>query len=102
MKILNKHLLKRIWLTLLTIGISIANIAVSLWWNAQVGKIINIINTDNVIPVNIIITAIISITISIGTAYLLSLCSGWTCESLANDLRMGYARHFAGLSITQA
>ena len=31
----------------------------------------------------------------------MNMCSGWTCETLAHDLRMGYAKHFTTLSITE-
>ena len=75
--------------------------AVSLWWNAQLSVIINIINTNNFVPMRTIIIAVITIFSSAGMAYLSSICSGWTCETLAHDLRMGYAEHFTALQITE-
>lgn len=36
---------------------------------------------------------------SAAAAYALDLVSGWTCETLAHDLRMGYARHFSALPL---
>jgi ABC-type multidrug transport system fused ATPase/permease subunit len=101
MSLLKKLLYKRIWLVMLTIGISIFSISVSLWWNAQLSIIINIINTNHFVSIRTIIIAAITIFISMGTAYSLNMCSGWTCETLAHDLRMGYAKHFTTLSITE-
>jgi hypothetical protein len=91
MSLLKKLLYKRIKLVTLTICNSILTVSVSLSWNMQLSKIINIINTNKSIPIKTIITAAVTIFISMATAYLLSLCSGWTCETLAHDLRMGYA-----------
>jgi ABC-type multidrug transport system fused ATPase/permease subunit len=101
MSLLKKLLYKRIKLVTLTICNSILTVSVSLSWNMQLSKIINIINTNKSIPIKTIITAAVTIFISMATAYLLSLCSGWTCETLAHDLRMGYAGHFTALSITE-
>ena len=101
MDLFKKLLCKRIGLVVLTVCISIISIAVSLWWNAQLSMIINTINAYSVVPVSSIITAGVTILISMGASYLLGICSGWTCETLAHDLRMGYARHFTTLSITE-
>jgi len=34
-------------------------------------------------------------------SYILSMISGWTCETVAHDLRMGYAEHFTSLSLPE-
>jgi len=101
MALLKKLLCKHIKLVVLTVCINISAIAVSLWWNAQLGRIINTINANNVVPAGTIILAVVTILISVGLSYLLSICSGWTCETMAHDLRMGYAVYFSDLSLDE-
>lgn len=74
---------------------------VSLWWNWQLRDIINKINTGTHIPTDVIIMAATAILFSMASAYALSLCSAWACECMAHDLRMGFAKHFATLSLTE-
>ena len=101
MALLKKLLCKHIKLVVLTVCINISAIAVSLWWNAHLGRIINTINANNVVPAGTIILAVVTILISVGLSYLLSICSGWTCETMAHDLRMGYAVYFSDLSLDE-
>lgn len=101
MSLLIKLLSKRAGLTALTIGVNILTVAVSLWWNSQLSIVINTINTNSDIPVKAIIAAVAAIAVSMGMLYLLKICSGWTCETLAHDLRMGYAKHFTSITITE-
>lgn len=101
MDLLKKLLYKRIGFVILNICISIFAVAVSLWWNAQLSSIINTININSMVSARAIIIAAITIVASMGLAYLMSICSGWTCETMAHDLRMGYAVHFTTLSITE-
>lgn len=101
MGLLRKLLYKHIGLTILTVCISIFSIVISLWWNMQLSEIINIINTNNSIPVKTIIISIIAIVINMGITYCLNMCSGWTSETLVHDLRMGYAKHFTALPISE-
>lgn len=101
MDLLKKLLYKRIGFVILTVCISISAVAVSLWWNAQLSSIINTININSMVSARAIIIAAITIVASMGLAYLMSICSGWTCETMAHDLRMGYAVHFTTLSITE-
>lgn len=101
MSLLKKLLTKRIGLVTLTVIISISAIVVSLWWNSQLSAIINMISTNILVPTRTVILAAMTILISMGMAYLLNICSGWTCETLAHDLRMGYAEHLTALPITE-
>ncbi|NLO39136.1 MAG: ABC transporter ATP-binding protein [Ruminiclostridium sp.] len=101
MSLLKKLLIKRIGLVTLTVIISISAIVVSLWWNSQLSAIINMISTNILVPTRTVIIAAMTILISMGMAYLLNICSGWTCETLAHDLRMGSAKHLTGLPITE-
>lgn len=97
-----KHMLcKRVGLVITTICISILAIIVSLWWNSQLSYIINAINSNTLIPVRTLAMMAATILVNSGVAYALGLLSGWTCETLAHDLRMGYARHFTTLSLTE-
>lgn len=99
MTLLKKLLYRRIGLVGLSVGFSITNVAVTLWWNSQVSTIINIINEGNNIPSNLIIESLIIVIASMGAAYITGLCSGWTAETLMHELRMGYARHLKALSL---
>lgn len=101
MSLLKKLLTKRIGLVTLTVIISISAIVVSLWWNSQLSAMINMISTNILVPTRTVILAAMTILISMGMAYLLNICSGWTCETLAHDLRMGYAEHLTALPITE-
>ncbi len=101
MSLLKKLLIKRIGLVTLTVIISISAIVVSLWWNSQLSAMINMISTNILVPTRTVILAAMTILISMGMAYLLNICSGWTCETLAHDLRMGYAEHLTALPITE-
>lgn len=101
MNLLIRLLYKRIGLAVLTIGISILAIVISLWWNVQLSAIINIINTNNFVPTGTIILTAGTILISAVTTYSLNMCSGWTCETLMHDLRIGYAEHFTVLTIDE-
>jgi ABC-type bacteriocin/lantibiotic exporter with double-glycine peptidase domain len=101
MALLKKLIHKRIGLTSLSICVSIISITVSLYWNTQLSGIINTINAGSSVLLRTILLGCATIVLSAGLAYLLGLCSGWTCETLAHDLRMGYATHFILLPIAE-
>lgn len=101
MSLLIKMMYKRILPVVLFICTSIFAMLVSLWWNWQLRDIINKINTGTHIPTDVIIMAATAILFSMASAYALSLCSAWACECMAHDLRMGFAKHFATLSLTE-
>lgn len=101
MPLLKRMILRRIVLVAVTIGLSILTIAATLWWNTQLSSIINLINRGDFISQEKILIAIATVLISACMAFLLSLCSDWTCETMAHDLRMGYASYFASLSYAE-
>lgn len=88
-------------LCLLTIALSIISICASLLWNAQLSVIINGINDRQVISLKKMLRSIFFIVFSAGTAYALSICSSWTLETIAHNLRMRYAGHFTKLLYPQ-
>jgi ABC-type multidrug transport system fused ATPase/permease subunit len=101
MLLLQKMLHKRIFLIIITIGISVLSIAVTLWWNTQLSEIINTVSIGQSVTRPTVILAVISMLASGVVAYGLGLISGWTCETLAHDLRMGYARNISNMTITE-
>lgn len=101
MNLLKKLILNRITLIGLTVFISVITIFVSLLWNTQLSFIINRVNVGKPVPLRAIIFAGIIMLASSCMTYVLSICSGWTCETLAHDLRMGYAKNFIDLPITE-
>jgi ABC-type bacteriocin/lantibiotic exporter with double-glycine peptidase domain len=101
MNLFKKLILNRISLIGLTVFISVITICVSLLWNAQLSFIINRVNLGKTVPLRTIIFAGIIMLASSGMAYVLGICSGWTCETLAHDLRMGYAKNLIDLPISE-
>lgn len=101
MALLIKMLQKRLNWVLLTICVSVLAIAVTLWWNSQLSSIINSINGNLSISLQAILQAVMTIVISSGLSYAVGILSGWTCETLTHDLRMGYARHLGTLTFAE-
>jgi ABC-type multidrug transport system fused ATPase/permease subunit len=97
MDLLKKLIIKRSFLTLLTAGISVVSVSVSLWWNAQLSVIINAVNKAVNISGKSIFIAAATMVLSAGISYILGICSSWTLETIAHDLRMGYAKCFIRL-----
>ncbi len=101
MSLLIKLISKRAGSTALAIGVNILAVAVSLWWNSQLSIIINAVNANEDIPAKAIISSVASIIFSMGLLYLQRICSGLTYETLTHDLRMGYAKHFVSIPISE-
>jgi len=101
MSLLKKLVCRRISLVILSVCINIFAGAVSLRWNMQISSIINLIHANDPIAIRAIIAAVLLILISVVAEYLLSMCSGWTCETLAHDLRIGYAKYFTTLPLAE-
>lgn len=100
MALLRQLLHKRNGWVILSISISIVSIVTSLWWNFQLSLIINAIS--NHIPVsNRTVLMVAAILIHSAVAYTWAIVSGWTCETLTHDLRMGYAKQCASLPINE-
>lgn len=87
--------------TLITIFISVSTAAVTLWWNAQLGSIINMVSEGVTPSKDIIFRALITMLVMGGTNYAKGYIAGYTCESLTHDLRMGYALYFTSLPVAE-
>jgi len=90
---------KRSGLVAVAIGGRIILTSLSLWWNNQLSSIINDINADAPMQQSKIAAALATILLSAVVAYIGGVCLAWTSETMAHDLRMGYANHFATLHI---
>ncbi len=101
MSLLIKLMRKRIGLVLLPVFAGIAAILAALWWNIQIGGIIDTINSDKSILTGMVLRAAAAVLLSAASSYLLGICSGWTCETLAHDLRMGYASYYTKLPLAE-
>ena len=80
-----------------TIITTIAPAAIQLWWNGQLSVIINTISTGHPPQSTTLIWAITTMFVMSGANYISVFITGYTCESMTHDLRMGYARYFACL-----
>jgi ABC-type multidrug transport system fused ATPase/permease subunit len=76
-------------------------LTVSLWWNAQLSSIINNINANIPIQTDMIIMSAVTILSGVSITYTGGICLAWTSETMAHDLRMGYANYFTGLHISE-
>ena len=76
--------------------------AVTLWWNAQLSGIINAVSAGIAPTMKMIVAAIATMMAMCAANYAKSYISGYTCESMTHDLRMGYARHFTKLPLMEA
>jgi len=93
---------KRRFLVLTTLCSSGLSIAVTLWWNAQLVGIINMVSVGQSPLHNMIIMAIITMCVTGTVNYTNNYITGYTCESMTHDLRMGYARYFSSLLYPEA
>ncbi|HML49082.1 MAG TPA: ABC transporter ATP-binding protein [Clostridia bacterium] len=101
MTLFRKLLSARKGLAALTVLGSLISIGLSLNWNARLSLLIDAVSVGAAVP-GAALAAVLGIMLaSAAAAYTLDLLSGWTCETLAHDLRMSYARHFAALSLLE-
>jgi len=101
MLLLSKMVFKRKFLSLFTIFVSLLASAVALWWNAQLSDIINAVSTGITLTREMIHWALATMLIMGASNYIKSYISGYACEGMTHDLRMGYARHFTTLPIVE-
>ena len=95
MYLLVKMLRKRLLLALLAFT-SIASLAaVTIWWNAQLSGIIDTVSQGATISAIKIVFAVIIMAVMCAANSIQIYITGLACETLAHDLRMGYARHFS-------
>ena len=101
MSLLVKLLRKRLFLVFITIISNGILVGVMLWWNAQLIGIIDIISGGNRLSTNAIMSAIF-IMVVMGVANFIKVyISGFTCETLTHDMRMGYARYFSNIPVAE-
>lgn len=101
MFLLVKMIKKRWFLALAAICASAFLVAVMLWWNAQLSGIINTISEGNILPINTIVMAILIMFAMCAANFMKTYISGFACEIMTHDLRMGYARHFSTLPLSE-
>ncbi len=99
MNLLIRMLHKRLFLVSITIVFTILSVVISLLWNFELSKIINIVSAGNILQLDIVIKAFTIIVIMALISYISSYISSLTCEYISHDLRMGYARYFSNLSV---
>lgn len=102
MALLFKILCKRKALSLITLCSSGIPVTVTLWWNMQLGEIINQVGAGHPPPGAAITPALAAIFVTAVSNYAINYITGYTCERMAHDLRMGYARYFTSLSAAEA
>ena len=88
------------WIAL-SAGAVTVSCAVTLWWNEVLRGLINTVSAGAAAPTPAVLTAVLAMAASAAAALGVGLCTGWTCETLAHDLRMGLARGLSALPIEQ-
>lgn len=86
---------------LLTIGISILSLLVTLKWNSLLSKIINGLENWSEMDQQYLVSAVIFILLCGGSQFLFTYLSGWTCETITHDMRMAYGRYLLHSNITE-
>ena len=102
MSLFIKLLKKRRILIFLSISASGLTATATLWWNSQLNGIINDVSVGKKLTEQMISVALITMITTVVTNYIKVYISGYTCESLSHDLRMGYARYFSLLPFAEA
>jgi len=92
---------KRLLLSLAAVCASASLVAVTLWWNAQLSGIIDLVSEGISIPADIIVLAVIAMSAMCAANFAKTYISGLACEVLSHDLRMGYARYFTSLPLPE-
>ena len=102
MALLFKIIYKRKFLSLITLCSTGVSVAVSLWWNTQLSGIIDTVSAGRSPSGEMIVSALITM-IAMGAANYAGGCiSGYACENMTHDLRMGYARYFTSLPVAES
>lgn len=102
MALLFKMIYKRKVFAIIAICTSGLTAAVSLWWNFQLSGIINLVSVGVSPSQEMILWALVTMIVMGATNFVKGYIAGYTCEGITHDLRMGYARHFASLPVTDA
>lgn len=101
MSLLAQLLKKHPVLALASIFASVLLVAITLLWNAQLSHIINTISSGDSLSSNAILPAVATMVAMSAANYLRTYLSGYTCEMLTHDLRVGYAHYFSALPIAE-
>jgi ABC-type multidrug transport system fused ATPase/permease subunit len=100
MVLLSKMMREHKFLLLISICISGLTATITLWWNMHLSKIINTVSVGISPSKEMVWGALVTMLIMGVTNYIKSYITGYTCEGMTHDLRMGYARHLSSLPIT--
>jgi len=82
----------RFALIIITFGLSVLGIGMTLFWNLQVSRMIDAVSTGGIIARGTIAAALAVIACMTVNGFLTLYLSGWTCETFGHDLRMRAAR----------
>ncbi len=97
MKLLSKLIRKRFYLFAATFVIGILSLLVTLGWNDLLSAIITGLGNHMTISSKHITPAVILLFLNALLQGLMTYLSGYTCEYMSHDLRMGYAAYFLSL-----
>jgi len=101
MILLAKLIKKRLFLCLVVFFASVLLVAVVLWWNATVSDIVNHVSQGKSLPIETVVLASVIMFFMCAAHFLKTYISGYVCELITHDLRMGYARYFSKLSFSE-
>lgn len=102
MALLFKMLCRRKGMVLLAVCASVLTAAIALWWNARLGGMINQVSSGKALTQQMLSGALTAMLLTGATQFINEYLSGYACQSMAHDLRMGYARAFALLPVIEA
>lgn len=94
MKTLKKVLALHKVLVTVSLIATILAILVNLFWNKVLSEMINQLGKDSEMPVRMILSGITVMLLFAVTQYSYGILNHWTCETLAHEMRMGYAKYF--------
>lgn len=101
MELLRTLLRRRIALALASAVLIVLSVSAALWWNDRLRVVIDAISERQGVSGGQMLSACGALFCVAALSYGLRLLSGWTCETLAHDIRVGYARHFTRLSVEE-
>lgn len=97
-----KIMCKRVFRTVAALALSVLSVVVSLRWNAILMSMIDSVNTGGSLAAQSVIGAAAIITLAAAVSFAARLCASLVSETMAHDLRMGYARYFAFMPVKEA
>ena len=101
MRLLLRLLKHRLPLFFITILMGVCFVASNLWWNFNLKDMINSISEGKPLGKEAIIISIVAVILLCVFEYLRSYLGNYTCEMLLHELRMGYARYFSHLPLSE-